>query len=182
MHVPSRPSSGCSLAAVSACAHTAAAALMPAARLRRNGRSLAPTPSFCRGARCRCCGRARIMTSQDLSTLFAAVHLATSMLHAGGDGSAKLGNSGPLPCRERPSLMSTMSATVCRLELLEAAGCSILACTIAWDADSGRARAGQYLAFVEAAAEASRALAAVREPGGKTAPAAKVRGLTSAGP
>ena len=68
---------------------------------------------------------------------------------------------------------------ICRLELLEAAGCSVLACTVAWDADCGRARAGGCSTFAEAAADALRALAAVREPGGKAGPAAKVSGTQS---
>jgi hypothetical protein len=54
-----------------------------------------------------------------------------------------------------------------------------LACTVAWDADCGRARAGGFLTFAEAAVDALRALAAVREPGGKAAPAAQVSGTPS---
>ena len=72
---------------------------------------------------------------------------------------------------------SIASIARCRLELLEAAGCSVLACTVAWDAEAGHGRPQRvcgFVSFAEAAADALRALSVVRMPRKKTAPAVRV--------
>ena len=64
-----------------------------------------------------------------------------------------------------------------RLELLEAAGCVLLACTVAWDgsAEIGGADGAGFDSFRTASGDARAALEALVPPRGKAAPALQVR-------
>lgn len=64
-----------------------------------------------------------------------------------------------------------------RLELLEAAGCVLLACTVAWDdgAEIRGADGAGFASFQAASRDARVALEALVTPRGKAAPALQVR-------
>ena len=67
-----------------------------------------------------------------------------------------------------------MAGLVCRLELMEAAGCSLLACTLAWGPAGGL---GSGPRDVRAAADGIRAaLHCAALPAAVAAPAVKVSG------
>ena len=63
-----------------------------------------------------------------------------------------------------------------RLELLEAAGCVLLACTVAWDssAEQGGVRGVGFASYEAASQDSRRALECIVTPRGKAGPALQV--------